>query len=69
MPSFEFTYQTFGGFNNLVNFEVDGLPAGVTAAFSADSALSDGTPIQLEVGNTAPAAPGTYPFEVRGIGR
>ena len=63
---FEFTYQTFGGFNNLVNFEVDGLPAGVTAAFSADSALSDGTPIQLEIGNTALAVPGTYPFEVRG---
>ncbi len=64
--TFEFTYQTFGGFNNLVTFEVDGLPAGVSATFSADSALSDGTPIQLEIGNTALALPGMYPFEVRG---
>ena len=64
--TFDFTYQTFGGFSNLVTFEVDGLPAGVSATFSADSAQTDGTPIQLEVGDTALALPGTYPFEVRG---
>ncbi|MGB5314362.1 MAG: reprolysin-like metallopeptidase [Robiginitalea sp.] len=63
---FEFTYQTFGGFSDLVNFEVDGLPAGLTATFSTDSAQSDGTPIQLEVGSTSLVPPGTYPFEVRG---
>jgi subtilisin-like proprotein convertase family protein len=63
---FEFTYQTFGGFNNLVDLQVSGLPPGVNATFSTDTAQNDATPIQLQITETALVPPGTYPFEVRG---
>lgn len=63
---FEFEYQTFGEFNETVNLEVSGLPTGVVASLSTDTAQTDGTPIQLIVSETAVITPGTYPFEVRG---
>ncbi len=63
---FEFTYQTFAGFDAPVDLEVSGLPAGVTPVFSVESVRETGTRVQLGISDTAGIPPGSYAFEVAG---
>ncbi len=53
-----------GGFADAVQFEAEGLPAGVTAAFDPNPAPAAAT--TLKITSAATAATGTYPIRVRG---
>lgn len=64
--AFEFTYQTFGGFEDPVALEVTGAPQGLTAIFSKDTVQIDDSRISLTLSNTDFIAPGIYPLEVSG---
>jgi subtilisin-like proprotein convertase family protein len=64
---FDFTYQTFGGFEEPVALGVTGLPEGLQATFSVDTVQVDDTRLRLTLSNTDSVPAGTYPFEVIGI--
>lgn len=53
-----------GGFAEAVQFEAEGLPTGVTAAFDPNPAPAAAT--TLRITSAATAATGTYPIRVRG---
>ncbi|WP_423998876.1 reprolysin-like metallopeptidase [Maribacter sp. IgM3_T14_3] len=48
----DFNYETYLGFNETVMFSAEGLPAGVNAIFSSNSASSSNTPISMTLTNT-----------------
>ena len=64
--TFDFTYQTFGGFEEPVALEVSGLPPGMVAEFSADTVQVDDSRISLVLSGTDSISPGTYALEVLG---
>ena len=66
VPAFDFTYQTFGGFDEPVALEVSQVPAGLTATFSSDTVQEDGSRIRLSFSGTENLQPGTYEMQVRG---
>jgi uncharacterized membrane protein len=53
------------GFTDAVALGVTGLPAGVTAVFSAPTLTSGNSTLNVNVG--ASVAPGTYPFAITGV--
>ena len=63
---FEFTYQTFGGFDAPVALDVSGVPPGLTALFSTDTVQVDGSQVSLAFTGTEAVAPGSYALEVSG---
>ncbi len=63
---FDFTYQTFGGFEEPVALEVSGLPPGLVAEFSADTVQVDDSRINLVLRGTDSISPGTYALQVFG---
>ncbi|MEJ2163241.1 MAG: proprotein convertase P-domain-containing protein, partial [Robiginitalea sp.] len=63
---FEFTYQTFGGFDAPVALEVSGVPSSLNALFSADTVQVDGSPVSLTLSGTETVPPGSYPLQVIG---
>ena len=63
---FQFTYQTFGGFEAPVALDVSGVPEGLTALFSADTVQVDGSPVSLTFTGTETVIPGFYELEVSG---
>ena len=56
---YNFTYNTYQGFNQRTNFSATNLPTGSTATFSPTSAIADGTVVTMTVSNSG-AAPGSY---------
>jgi subtilisin-like proprotein convertase family protein len=63
---FNFTFQTFGGFEEPVALEVVGLPEGMVAEFSTDTVQVDDSRISLVLSGTESVSPGTYALEVLG---
>ena len=63
---YNFTYNTFLGFTGTTIFSVNGLPTGVNASFSSDTASQDGTNISLTLSNIGSLNVGTYNFQIIG---
>ncbi|WP_162182441.1 fibronectin type III domain-containing protein [Lacinutrix jangbogonensis] len=63
---YNFTYNTFLGFNATTTFSVDNLPVGVTASFNPMSANANGTNVMLTISNTVNFAVGDYNLIVKG---
>ncbi len=59
-----FSYETTGGFNELVSFSSSGAPSGLGITFSPASAISDNTPVSLTLSNTDGVASGSYSIKV-----
>ena len=57
-----------GGFAGDVTLALEGAPAGVTGAFSANPVLAAGTSSTLTLSTTGAAVPGIYNLTVRGTG-
>lgn len=57
-----------GGFAGDVTLALEGAPAGVTGAFSANPVLAAGTASTLTITTTGAAVPGIYNLTVRGTG-
>lgn len=57
-----------GGFAGDVTLALEGAPAGVTGAFSANPVLAAGTSSTLTITTTGAAVPGIYNLTVRGTG-
>ncbi len=57
-----------GGFAGDVTLALEGAPAGVTGAFSANPVLAAGTSSTLSITTTGAAVPGIYNLTVRGTG-
>ncbi|WP_179333955.1 fibronectin type III domain-containing protein [Winogradskyella costae] len=64
---YNFTYNTFLGFDETTIFSASNLPVGVTATFSQLSASVDNTDIQVTISNTTVAPNGTYDITINGI--
>jgi len=65
--TFDFTFQTFGGFEEPVVLDVSGLPPGMVAEFSIDTVQVDDSRVSLVLSGTDSISPGTYALEVLGI--
>lgn len=63
---FNFTYDTFLGFNGTTTFSVNGLPTGATAVINPVSAVADDTSGTLTINGIGSLAVGTYPFTFQG---
>jgi subtilisin-like proprotein convertase family protein len=64
--TYNFTYNTFLGFNGTTTFSANGLPSGTTISFNPTTATADGTAVVATVSNTSSLAPGTYTFDLVG---
>lgn len=65
-PVYNFTYNTFLGFNSTTNFSVTGLPGGSSAVINPTSAINDGTVGTITINGTGSLAAGSYPFSFVG---
>ena len=66
--AFALNYQRFGGFNDVVNLDLSGLPAGVSANFSPTTVQADDTDVLLTLSGTGSASPGDYNLVLSGTG-
>ncbi|WP_179009434.1 CUB domain-containing protein [Winogradskyella forsetii] len=64
---YNFTYNTFLGFDETTVFSALNLPTGVNAVFSQPSATEDNTNVQVTITNTALIANGSYDIIINGI--
>ncbi len=63
---YSFNYATVGAYSATTTFSVTGLPAGVTAVFSPESASSSGS-VTLTLSNTGSLSQTLYPFVVNAM--
>ena len=63
---FNFTYQTFLGFNETTTFSAQNLPSGATITFNPPTAVTDGTTVQAIISNTSAIALGEHNIIIRG---
>ena len=63
---YNFTYNTFQGFTGITSFSTLGLPSGLNATFSSNSASLDGEDIELVISNIGSMNEGTYDFQIIG---
>ncbi len=63
---YNFTYNTFSGFNQNTVFSATGVPAGANVVFSPTSATANNTAVTMTVSNTGAVAPGSYTITVVG---
>ncbi len=63
---YNFTYNTYQGFNQSTTFSAGNLPAGTMATFSPSSAIANGTSVTMTVSNMGSAAPGSYNITATG---
>jgi len=63
---YNFTYQTYNGFNETTTFSVNNLTAGLTATFNPASASVDGTVIQLTISDTDNVSSFSHSFTAQG---
>ncbi|WP_282159772.1 reprolysin-like metallopeptidase [Ulvibacterium marinum] len=59
-----FNYETFLGFNEESTFSVPTPPAGLDISFSPETAIADGTSVDIIFSNTAGVATGSYTIPV-----
>ena len=62
----DFTYQTFGGFEQPVALAIEGVPPGLSASLSASTVQVDGSRIRITFSSADAVPPGTYQMEVTG---
>ncbi|MCF6182403.1 reprolysin-like metallopeptidase [Lutibacter sp.] len=63
---YNFTYNTFNGFNETTTFSATGNPAGTTISFNPTSAIVDGTTVQITVSGITDANLGNSEIAVTG---
>ena len=63
---YNFTYNTFQGFTGTTSFSTLGLPSGLNATFSSNTASTDGEDIELVISNIGSMNEGTYDFQIIG---
>ena len=63
---YNFTYNTFLGFTGTTSFSTEGLPSGLSATFSSNTASTDGEGIELVISNIGVLNEGTYNFQITG---
>ena len=63
---YNFTYNTFLGFNETTVFSATGEPAGSLVGFSPATAVTDGTPVIMTVSGITGAMAGSYTITVTG---
>jgi subtilisin-like proprotein convertase family protein len=63
---YNFTYNTYRGYNQNTVFSAINLPTGASATFSPTSASADGTPGTMTITGLGSIAPGTYEFSAVG---
>jgi len=63
---YNFTYNTFLGFTGTTSFSTLGLPSGLNATFSSNTASTDGADIELVISNIGVLNEGTYNFQITG---
>ncbi len=59
-----FTYETFSGFNEEATFNIVTPPSGVDIAIFPETAIANGTPIEITFTNTQNLAIGAYPIRL-----
>lgn len=64
--TYNFTYNTFLGFNQVTTFSATGNPAGTSVVFNPTTAQNDGTPVIITVNGITPAMIGSYSITVTG---
>ncbi len=64
--TYNFTYNTFLGFNQVTTFSASGNPGGTTVTFSPTTAQNNGTPVTMTVNGITPAMVGNYSITVTG---
>lgn len=64
--TYNFTYNTFLGFNQVTTFSATGNPGGTTVSFSPTTAQNNGTPITMTVNGITTGMIGNYPITVTG---
>ena len=63
---YNFTYNTFLGFTGTTSFSTEGLPSGLSATFSSNTASTDGVDLELVISNIGVLNEGTYNFQITG---
>jgi subtilisin-like proprotein convertase family protein len=63
---YNFTYNTYRGYNQNTVFSAINLPTGATATFSPTSASANGIPVTMTITGLGSLAPGTYAFSAVG---
>jgi subtilisin-like proprotein convertase family protein len=64
--TYNFTYNTFLGFNQVTTFSATGNPAGTTVTFNPTTAQNDGTAVTISISGITPAMIGNYSITVTG---
>lgn len=64
--TYNFTYNTFLGFNDVTTFSASGNPAGTTVSFTPTTAQANGTSVAMVVSGITPAMVGTYTITITG---
>ena len=63
---YNFTYNTFNGFNEVTTFSASGNPPGTTVTFNPTTASTDGTPVEVTVSGIAADDVGVNTITVTG---
>lgn len=63
---YNFTYNTYLGFNKIVNFSASDLPAGVTATFNPTSASANNTAVTVTLSGITNANVGNHTIRING---
>lgn len=64
--TFNFTYNTFSGFNSTTTFTASGNPAGTSISFTPSTAQANGTTVAMVISGITPAMVGSYPITITG---
>lgn len=64
--TYNFTYNTFLGFNQVTTFSATGSPGGTTVTFNPTTAQADGTTVTVTITGITGAMVGNYPITLTG---
>lgn len=64
--AYNFNYATFLSFSETTTFSATGNPAGTTVSFSPTTAVTNGTPVQMNINGLTGAMAGTYTVTITG---
>jgi subtilisin-like proprotein convertase family protein len=64
--TYNFTYNTFLGFNDVTTFSASGNPAGTTVSFTPTTAQANGTNVAMVISGITPAMVGNYTITITG---
>lgn len=64
--TYNFTYNTFLGFNDVTTFSASGNPVGTSVSFSPTTAQNNGTSVAMVISGITPAMVGNYTVTITG---